>query len=82
MINFLLADMLSSLLGVSRVVLEKCSNDQAKPLSWSCNADTEIGSSRLSLALLPASHHQCPRCWLYTAEAEDRLCSRCSQVIT
>ncbi|AFR98680.2 isoleucine-tRNA ligase [Cryptococcus neoformans C23] len=76
------SDMLSSLLGVSRVVLEKCSNDQAKPLSWSCNADTEIGSSRLSLALLPASHHQCPRCWLYTAEAEDRLCSRCSQVIT
>ncbi|WVO24937.1 isoleucine-tRNA ligase [Cryptococcus decagattii] len=76
------SDMLSSLLSVSRVVLEKPSNDQTKPTSWRCSADTEIESSGLSLTLLPASHHQCPRCWLYTAEAEDKLCSRCALVIT
>jgi len=31
--------------------------------------------------VVKASKHKCPRCWRFTSEAEDKLCSRCSEVL-
>ena len=31
--------------------------------------------------IVKASGAKCPRCWRYTSEAEDKLCSRCSEVL-
>ncbi|KAG5634944.1 hypothetical protein H0H81_000255 [Sphagnurus paluster] len=35
----------------------------------------------LAIRICPASRHKCPRCWTFTREAEDTLCSRCADVI-
>jgi isoleucyl-tRNA synthetase len=32
-------------------------------------------------SIVRASGHKCPRCWRFTSEAEDKLCSRCSEVL-
>ncbi len=31
--------------------------------------------------VVKASGHKCPRCWRYVSEIEDKLCSRCSEVL-
>jgi isoleucyl-tRNA synthetase len=32
--------------------------------------------------VVKASKHKCPRCWRFTSEEEDKLCSRCSEVLS
>jgi len=39
----------------------------------------EAGGKRFALHRAPG--HKCPRCWRYAAEAEDRLCPRCAEVL-
>ncbi|HGZ70181.1 MAG TPA: isoleucine--tRNA ligase [Nitratifractor sp.] len=34
-----------------------------------------------SYSIVRASGYKCPRCWRFTSEAEDKLCSRCSEVL-
>ncbi|XP_006463993.1 hypothetical protein AGABI2DRAFT_187407 [Agaricus bisporus var. bisporus H97] len=53
---------------------------------WLYNASTAIpGSEDLSesiaIRVRPARASKCPRCWSYTREDEDTLCSRCDEVV-
>ena len=34
-----------------------------------------------SFSIVKAKGHKCPRCWRYTSEAEDTLCTRCQEVV-
>ncbi len=57
--------------GVSEVLKE---SDKEALSSFSVN-DKEF-------KVVQASGHKCPRCWRYTAKAEDELCDRCSEVVS
>ncbi|KAG6816435.1 hypothetical protein H0H87_006097 [Tephrocybe sp. NHM501043] len=35
----------------------------------------------LAIRVRPATLHKCPRCWTYTAPADDTLCSRCIETV-
>ncbi|KAG6887858.1 hypothetical protein C0992_010462 [Termitomyces sp. T32_za158] len=35
----------------------------------------------LAIRVRPATQHKCPRCWTYTAPAEDELCPRCTDTL-
>ncbi|WVQ73364.1 isoleucine-tRNA ligase [Cryptococcus sp. DSM 104548] len=71
------ADLLPSLLGVSRVSL----GDGLSPKESLASMDTEIDGAKVSLKLSAALQHQCPRCWLYQSKVVDHLCGRCASVV-
>lgn len=40
-----------------------------------------IDGEEIALEVIPSKHHKCPRCWKYTAEKENELCTRCDEVV-
>ncbi|WVW84922.1 hypothetical protein I302_106958 [Kwoniella bestiolae CBS 10118] len=72
------SESLSALLGVSAVNLMGIPSTSA--LEWNYESSLELDNGPIGIALGPATHSQCPRCWLYKAEKEDSLCTRCDQV--
>jgi isoleucyl-tRNA synthetase len=51
-----------------------------KPLS---NGEelTRFGAGGKIFTVHKATAHKCPRCWRFTAAAEDQLCDRCAEVV-
>ncbi|WWC88449.1 uncharacterized protein L201_003360 [Kwoniella dendrophila CBS 6074] len=74
------AQSLSALLGVSSVELLE-SSPVVQSLEWQYDSSLELDSKSVSLVLGAATDLQCPRCWLYTSEESETLCSRCEQVV-
>ncbi|WWD05104.1 hypothetical protein V865_003176 [Kwoniella europaea PYCC6329] len=70
---------LSALLGVSSV--GDLSSADKSAMEWTYESSLEIENETISILLGPATRSQCPRCWLYNAERENSLCSRCEEVI-
>ncbi|KAK6907961.1 hypothetical protein I203_101962 [Kwoniella mangroviensis CBS 8507] len=70
---------LSAMLGVSSV--GDLSSADKRAMAWTYESSLEVENETISLLLGPATRSQCPRCWLYNAEKENSLCSRCEEVI-
>ncbi|WVQ65548.1 uncharacterized protein L199_003725 [Kwoniella botswanensis] len=70
---------LSALLGVSSV--GSSSSADQNTMEWTYESSLVIENEPISVLLGPATRFQCPRCWLYNAERENSLCSRCEEVI-
>ena len=40
-----------------------------------------VGGAPVDICVHKMDGHKCPRCWMYTAKAEDELCERCWDVV-
>ena len=61
------------------------SNIQVRPKAeakdgWIFEGRVKILDSDCRIVVMEAARSKCPRCWMYTAEAEEKLCSRCNKV--
>lgn len=50
-------------------------------LEWTFTSKAKIGDSEVTAEAVPTQRSKCPRCWQYTAEKEDSLCTRCEDSI-
>lgn len=48
---------------------------------WSYKDTATVDSTSVEISVLPPSLHKCPRCWKFTAKAEEALCNRCDDVL-
>lgn len=71
-------DELAGFFGVSGVCVS-VSHEAASP-SGPCAQ--EILGSMCNVVIQVSEAHKCPRCWLRTSPEADRLCERCTSVIT
>lgn len=65
---------LSDVLVVSTVTVDTCEQ-------ISSENSFKIQNEDLSIEVLKAKRHQCPRCWKYTAVHALALCERCQRVL-
>ncbi|KAG6854411.1 hypothetical protein C0991_006953 [Blastosporella zonata] len=74
---------LKTLFIVSDVVITDEGSLGTSSPEWLYTETLEIPGSDEDLAIRvrPAVLHKCPRCWTYTAPADDKLCSRCTETV-
>lgn len=49
---------------------------------WTYSSSAKIGETTVTAKAVPTQHSKCPRCWTYTAQEEDSLCSRCEDALS
>ncbi|KAI0315579.1 tRNA synthetases class I-domain-containing protein [Amylostereum chailletii] len=54
---------------------------ETTPHSWCYMESVSLNNIELTVRVRPASREKCPRCWTYTREEEETLCSRCENAL-
>ncbi|TFK19817.1 isoleucyl-tRNA synthetase [Coprinopsis marcescibilis] len=67
---------------------------QSPQPTWEYTTNVQVGSSTtnelptnshqapgITIRIRPAPAHKCPRCWTYTRQVDDSICSRCVEAI-